>query len=136
MESTPSESANPERPLNDPPPVKRSAVVRFFVAALAVGVVVPSVLGFLGRTGWQMDLLTHFRFQYALILLFTTVGLLLLRSGRVVWVSLLGLILMTFKSNGKKKAASTYITLASAAALNTLMWMAFVYAGAFLFNLF
>jgi len=56
--------------------------------------------------------------------------------GGVYLCSLVGLILMTFKSNGEKRAASTYVTLASAAALNTLMWMAFVYAGAFLLNLF
>ena len=63
------------------------------------------------------------------------------RPNLIVWggvylCSLLGLILMTFKSNGEKRPASNYITLASAAALNTVMWMAFVYAGAFLFKLF
>jgi len=50
--------------------------------------------------------------------------------------SLFGLLLMPLKSNTGKRPTSTYIMLASAAALNTLMWMAFVYAGAFLFNLF
>ena len=63
------------------------------------------------------------------------------RPNLIVWggvylCSLLGLILMTIKSNGEKRPASSYITLASAAALNTFMWMAFVYAGAFLFKLF
>ncbi|RZV43083.1 MAG: hypothetical protein EX271_04520 [Acidimicrobiales bacterium] len=58
----------------------------------------------------------------------------------VFWIgvflcSLFGLILMTFKPGQVKKAPTVYLSLSAAAALNTAMWMALVYAGAFLINL-
>ena len=58
-----------------------------------------------------------------------------------IWIgiyvcSLLGLILMTFKSSPKIRRPAMYVSLGTAAALNTLMWMAIVYAGAYLIRLF
>jgi len=89
--TVPIETETEHRPLNDPTPVSRVAVARFFVAAAAVCVLVPTLLGFAGRHGWQIDLLTHFRFQYCWLLLASSIALAVLGSRRVVWLSLAGL---------------------------------------------
>lgn len=91
METTTPQTTEPQRPLNDPPPVKRSAVVRWLVGALALGTVLFSVVGLAGSWVIPLDLANHFRFQYTLILIATTLGLLLLKAKRVVWASALGL---------------------------------------------
>ena len=79
--------------LIEAPLPSRSAVVRGLVVLVMLGGFVPSVLGLLGRWGWLFDLCNHFRFQCAVILLATTLGLLLLRSWKMAGVSLAGLVL-------------------------------------------
>jgi endonuclease/exonuclease/phosphatase (EEP) superfamily protein YafD len=82
-------------PLKDAPMPARSAIVAWFLGLIVLGVVGLSAIGLAGRVGWLADLCTHFRFQYALVLLVTTIGLALLRSRRMFWVSLAGLMLNT-----------------------------------------
>ena len=60
---------------------------------VALGTLLPSVLGLLGRWAWFLDLCNHFRFQCAAALLVTTIGLLLLRAWRIAGASLAGLML-------------------------------------------
>lgn len=91
MPDDPNQPEITDRPLNDPPPVTRLAIARWLLGAAAICILIPTLLGFAGRHGWQIDLLTHFRFQYAWLLLITTIGLAVLRSTRVVWLSLAGL---------------------------------------------
>ncbi|MFK7788050.1 MAG: endonuclease/exonuclease/phosphatase family protein [Phycisphaeraceae bacterium] len=83
--------------LREAPLPSRSAVVRGLVIVVAIGALLPSFLGLLGRWGWLLDLCNHFRFQCLLVLFITTLGLLLLRSWRWAGVSMLGLVLnLTF----------------------------------------
>ena len=79
--------------LKEAPLPSRSAVVRGLVVLVMFGAAVPSVLGLLGRWGWVFDLCNHFRFQCAVVLAATTVGLLLIRSWRLSGVSLVGLLI-------------------------------------------
>jgi endonuclease/exonuclease/phosphatase (EEP) superfamily protein YafD len=74
--------------LKEAPLPSRSAVVRGLVVFVMFCAVVPSVLGLLGRWGWVLDLCNHFRFQCALVLAVTTVGLLVIRSWRMAAISL------------------------------------------------
>ena len=79
--------------LKNAPMPSRSAMVRWLLGLVVLGTVGLSVLGLAGRHGWLLDLCNHFRFQYALVLAVTSVGLTLLRSWRVGLVSLAGLAL-------------------------------------------
>lgn len=79
--------------LKEAPLPSRCAVLRGLVVFVMFCAVAPSVLGLLGRWGWVLDLCNHFRFQCAVVLVATTVGLLLLRSWRMAAVSLGGLAL-------------------------------------------
>ncbi|MEM9346416.1 MAG: endonuclease/exonuclease/phosphatase family protein [Planctomycetota bacterium] len=79
--------------LRNAPLPSRSALVRGLLVVVLIGALTPSVLGLLGRFGWLLDLCNHFRFQYALVLLATTLGLLLTCSWRWSAASLAGLVL-------------------------------------------
>ena len=79
--------------LREAPLPSRSAFVHGLVVVIAIGALLPSVLGLMGRWGWLLDLCNHFRFQCLLALGVTTVALLLLKSWRWGIVSLAGLVL-------------------------------------------
>ena len=81
------------RGLKQAPLPSRSAVVRRLVVLVMLGAFVPSVLGLIGRWGWLLDLCNHFRFQYVVILLATSVALLLLRCWKRAGISLAGIVL-------------------------------------------
>lgn len=81
--------------LREAPLPGRSSVVRGLVLLVLFGALLPTLFGFAGRVSWLMDLCNHFRFQCALVLLVTTLGLLLLRSWRWAGVSLAGLMINT-----------------------------------------
>jgi endonuclease/exonuclease/phosphatase (EEP) superfamily protein YafD len=79
--------------LKEAPLPTRSAMVHGLLVLVMFAAVLPSIAGLIGRWGWLLDLCNHFRFQYAILLTATTLGLLLLRSWRMALLSLTGLLL-------------------------------------------
>ncbi|MEM9023784.1 MAG: hypothetical protein AAGB22_08575, partial [Bacteroidota bacterium] len=74
---------------------RRSWTNLFLGLHLSAGVLFLTVLNVLSLAAsrdWALDLLTHFRFQYALLFLVAGVSLLLLRWKRLAVVALVGLV--------------------------------------------
>ena len=71
--------------------IKRFASI--VLQPIAIGIFLATLLGFLGRLDWRLDLFSHFRLVYALAALITTVALLYLRKWVMLGVAALALIM-------------------------------------------
>lgn len=90
-----SESETPPTPAPDHPLKPRSTTNLFLGLHLAAGVLFLAVLNLFSLAAsrdWALDLLTHFRFQYAVVFLVAGVCLLLLRWRRMAVVAAAGLV--------------------------------------------